>query len=124
MTSLTITIPVPSPKLSPNARVHWRVKATLVKAARLTARLISREALGSNPAPLWDKCSARVVAYFPTMKRPDPDNLIARLKATFDGIADAQIIMDDANLWPERPVILKDAKNPRIEITITPENNQ
>jgi len=122
MDSLKIIIPIPSPKLSPNARLHWAAKSKLTKAARRFAYTRAREALGRNPAPLWDKCRANVAAYFPTVRHPDPDNLIARLKATFDGIADAQIMIDDANLWPERPTIGKDAKNPRIEITITPEN--
>jgi hypothetical protein len=46
---------------------------------------------------------------------------MASLKAAEDGIADAGIIVNDRALWPERPVFDKDAKRPRIEITITRE---
>lgn len=122
MTSLTITIPIPDKRLSPNARMHWAVKSKLTRRSRENSKLLALEALKGQPAPMWDKCRANVTAYFRTKAHPDPDNLIARLKATFDGIADAGVIMDDANLWPERPVIRKDATNPRIEITITPED--
>lgn len=121
MTSITILLPLPVRKLSPNARVHWAEKAKLVKASRRVASIASLEALNLRRPPGWLKAKMEVKAYFKTLTFPDPDNFIASLKSSIDGIADSGIILDDKALWPERPVFKKDAENPRIEITITKE---
>jgi Holliday junction resolvase RusA-like endonuclease len=121
MTSITITVPIPSPKLAHNGRIHWRQRAKLVKECRLSSGILARQALGKNPAPMWDRATAKVIAYFPTNAFPDPMNLLDRCKAVFDGFEDVGIIIDDANLWPLRPEMHKDATNPRLEITITEE---
>lgn len=55
----------------------------------------------------------------PRNKQPDPDNIIASLKAYIDGLADAGIVANDKNLWPERPAIQRVERLPRVEITIT-----
>ena len=122
MNSITITVPIPSPKLAHNGRIHWRKRAELVKACRASSCLLAKAALKGKLAPMWDKATAKVIGYFPTMNFPDPANLIDRCKAVFDGIEDAQIIIDDAHLWPLRPEMHKDKENPRIEITITEES--
>lgn len=121
VTSFTVTVPIPTAKLSHNGRVHWRVRAKLVKAARESAKLDALAALRGQHPPQWDKAKLEVRAFWKTLNMPDPTNLMDRLKSTIDGICDAGIVVDDANLWPERPVITKDAKNPRIELTISPE---
>jgi len=121
MNSINITFPIPSPKLAHNGRIHWRQRAKLVKECRLSSGILARQALEGKPAPLWEKATAKVVGYFPTMAFPDPANLIDRCKAVFDGIQDARIIIDDANLWPLRPEMHKDKERPRLEITITEE---
>jgi crossover junction endodeoxyribonuclease RusA len=118
MTSITILLPLPVRKLSPNARVHWAEKAKLVKASRRVASIASLEALNLRRPPGWLKAKMEVKAYFKTLTFPDPDNFIASLKSSIDGIADSGIILDDKALWPERPVFKKDAENPRIEIKI------
>jgi len=121
MTSITITVPMPPSKLSLNARIHWSTRQKLVKQARSVANLCAKEALAGHKPPGWIKARYDLKAYFPTMAFPDPDNLTTRLKSTLDGIADSGIIRDDRALWPERPIFRKDARNPRLEITITPE---
>lgn len=113
---------MPPSKLSLNARIHWSVRQKLVKQARSVANLCAKEALAGQTPPGWTKARYELKAYFPTMAFPDPDNLTTRLKSTLDGIADSGIIRDDRALWPERPVFRKDARNPRIEITIYPES--
>lgn len=118
---IIITVPLPPKACDPNARFHWAAKAKGVKACRLRACLLAAEALkGKRPA--WAKASVQVQAFFPTARFPDPDNLIARLKATFDGIADAGVVANDKGLWPERPEIAKDKANPRVVLTITEES--
>jgi len=121
MDQITIILPLPVRKLSPNARVHWAEKAKLVRASRKVAALAALEALNLRRPPGWLKAKMEVKAYFKTLTFPDPDNFIASLKSSIDGIADSGIILDDKALWPERPVFRKDAANPRIEITITSE---
>jgi crossover junction endodeoxyribonuclease RusA len=121
MTSITITLPIPARKLSPNARVHWAERANLTRHARAVAHLAALHALNLRRPPGWLKARLEVKAFFKTRNFPDPDNFIASLKSSIDGIADSGIILDDKALWPERPVFRKDAENPRIEITITKE---
>lgn len=121
MNSLTITIPIPPPALAHNGRIHWRKRAALVKACRASSCLLAKAALAGKPAPGWGKASVKVVAHFPTLSFPDPLNLLDRCKAVLDGFEDAKIILNDKDLWPERPEMHKDKNHPRLEITITPE---
>jgi len=122
MDQITIILPLPVRKLSPNARVHWAEKAKLVRASRKVASLAALEALNLRRPPGWLKAKMEIRAFFKTMNFCDPDNFIASLKSSIDGIADSGIIANDKSLWPERPTFEKDAENPRIEITITSEN--
>ena len=119
--SITITLPLPSRKLSPNARVHWAEKAKLTRAARKVAHLAALEALNLRRPPGWLKARLEVKAFFKTNRSRDADNFMASLKSVCDGIADSGIIANDKGLWPERPTFEKDAENPRIELTITGE---
>lgn len=121
MNSITITLPLPSPKLSPNARTHWAEKAKLTKASRRAAHFAALEALNLRRPLGWLKARLEVKAFFKTLNFPDPTNFPLSLKAAIDGIADAGIILDDKSLWPERPVFERDASNPRVELTITGE---
>lgn len=91
---LRVSVPWPSIVLSPNARVHWGKKRTEVQKARNYAywETCSR-AQGERAVPLRRieyKCSF----YPPTRRQRDEDNLIASLKPTLDGIADALRVND------------------------------
>lgn len=121
--ALTFQLPLPHGSLSPNARVHWAVKSKAVKAARRVACLEAIRVLGDAgvPAPYWGKAKMRVVVFTATARRPDPGNFMASLKAYEDGFADAGVILNDRNLWPERPEFRKCERMPRVEITIEPE---
>lgn len=129
MKSITITLPHPPKELSPNGRSHWAKKAKATKGYRDVACLLALGAMrrdpafkgprGNTQAPLWKKAKMHVKAYFRTATFKDPTNLMASLKAAEDGLQDAGIIDNDRGLWPERPEMFKDAKNPRIEITIS-----
>ena len=120
MTSLTITIPLPPKSVKANARSHWRKKAQGAHTYRKQAWAAAVVAVKRKP-PRWLKAKMEVKAYFPTTNFPDPTNLMASLKAAEDGLQDAGVIQNDRDLWPERPQMFKDAENPRIELTITPE---
>jgi Holliday junction resolvase RusA-like endonuclease len=120
MTSITFTIPLPPHEVRNNARCHYRAKAAKIKHYGTLAMLAAREAAGWKK-PMWLKATVKVVAFFPTAQRMDPTNLMDALKGPFDGIERAGIIVNDRELWPERPVIHTKQTNPRIEITVTEE---
>lgn len=121
MRALTFQLPMPDSRLSPNSRNHWAVKSKVVKASRLAAAEEARRVLSDNQMepPRWEKASMGVVLFLgPRNKQPDPDNLIASLKPYIDGLADAGIVANDKNLWPDRPEIRRVERLPRVEITI------
>lgn len=88
----TINLPWPHKDLSPNARGHWGKKATATKKARADGYKAS-QAAGAHKIAAG---AAHVTTTFfpPTKASFDDDNLQARCKAYFDGIADA-IGLDD-----------------------------
>ena len=89
---MIVTLPWPSTRLSPNARLHWGSKAFAVKKARETARLLT---LQQRPFPQWDRCNVSITFYPPDHRARDLDNMLAANKAHLDGIASA-IGVDDS----------------------------
>jgi crossover junction endodeoxyribonuclease RusA len=93
----TVSLPWPSPLLSPNARAHWRVRAKAAAGYRADSFYATRAALGrSRPiAPVVMTVEFRP----PDNRRRDRDNMIASIKAALDGMADAFGI-DDSEFKP------------------------
>ena len=120
MNSLTITIPLPPKEVRNNARVHWSRKAGAIKQYRFRTCFRAMEAMGETKLA-WKKAKVNITAYFPTARHMDPANIIDGLKSAFDGLEDAGVIVNDKNLWPERPVIVTKDKRPRVELVITEE---
>lgn len=118
MDSITITLPLPAPALSPNARVHRMAKAAAVRKYREYAWAVTLEALGRRAPPLWKRARAEVTFYFPQDRRRDRDNFRAMLKAAWDGIVDAHLLADDKGLIVSTPVFKIDKDRPRVEITV------
>lgn len=97
---MIITLPWLNPKLSPNARVNWRVKAKHIKAERKLALILTQ----SMMMP-WQRAYAReaktlpiTVTFHPPDKRKrDKQNMPASgtIKAYLDGIADALGVDDN-----------------------------
>jgi len=119
--SVTITLPLPPKSLSPNARVHWAVKAKAVKAYRRIAACRTGIALGLL-RPYWTHATTQVTFYHARKARRDPDNLLASLKPIFDGLVDAGLLADDEYLTHLPVVKLIDSDNPRVVLTITRQN--
>lgn len=119
---MTITLPLPDKRLSPNARCHWAIKAALNKRARLTARL---KTLSDGEFYLRlsgrfpDYTGYHLAFYWPDARRRDDDNAMASTKAYRDGIADALGIDDHALRMSGVPTFVIDRDNPRLEITLT-----
>lgn len=90
---VTLVLPWPGPELSPNGRSHWSHLHRAKKAYRRSCWLAVREQL-----PRWWDDGCRVIVDL-TFVRPDrrvhdKDNLVARMKAGLDGLADALGIDD------------------------------
>lgn len=120
MNSLIITIPLPPKEVRNNWRGHYMTKARAVKRYRHISCLAAKSAMGGQVLG-WARASVHITMYFPTARHLDPTNCIDSLKAAFDGLEDAGVIVNDNNLWPERPVILTKQTNPRVELRITKE---
>ena len=112
---MKITLPLPSSKLSPNARTHWRSKSGLTKAARERARLAVL-----SLCPGFIAAGYSMAFFWPDRRRRDDDNAEASCKAYRDGIADA-LGMDDHKLPKALLSTFEvDRQNPRLEITLHP----
>lgn len=124
---MTITLPIPDPRIGPNAargqsRRAAMGKARLVKRHRLRAKLAALELLGQQyhapglPIPTFTGYS--LAHYFKSSAFRDDDNADAACKAYRDGIADA-LRIDDRTLRKVRlSTLAKDPVNPRVEITL------
>ena len=97
---VSVSLPWPSAVLSPNARAHFMRKASAIKKARSEAALMTRAA---KPAPVPAEGPLRVcILATPSAHRTrDADNMVARLKAALDGIAQG-LGVDDSRfvVWP------------------------
>lgn len=115
--TLTITIPWPSSKLDPNKRHHWRAKLK----PKAEARRAAWAECVRHPGHHLQLETARVdvVAYHKTKTFRDPQNIIALLKHSIDGIEDAGVIVNDNGLAWGVVDRRKDAANPRVVLTIT-----
>jgi crossover junction endodeoxyribonuclease RusA len=114
---LVIVLPLPHADLSPNARTHWRRKAQQVKQYRTRAYLEARSLLPHDWTPLTE-ATLYCRFYFGTRRRRDADNLLASMKAAFDGLRDAGVVQDDSQFthWPVS--MLLDKFQPRVEVQV------
>ena len=112
MKTATIILPLPDRKLSPNARIHWRKAAPLIKAHRVTGNLM---ALKMRMKGVRIK-SYTLHFFWPDKRRRDRDNAVGNkgTKAFLDGIADTTGQNDSE--WNFDGVRFElDRENPRLE---------
>lgn len=117
---ITFTLPIPSRKLSPNARVHYMAKAREVKALRQVARLTCHDAL-CGLQPQWKRAIEKSTFYFTTHANRDGDNLLSMLKPVWDGFQDAGLVSNDSGITHEPVESRIDKAYPRVEIRIRKE---
>lgn len=99
-TIITIDLPLPPKLLHPNSRTaSWKLKAHVTKKRRGLAKLLAMEQRPDQPLE-----KATILATFHMPRRQDPDNLIAWLKSTIDGLKDGGVIKDDGGLTWLPPV--------------------
>ncbi len=124
---MTIVLPIPDRRISPNAsrgqsKGSAIAKARLVREHRTRAKLRTLEAIGhlyhsaGQPVPTFTGYT--IAHFFKTAAFRDDDNADAACKAYRDGIADA-LGIDDRQL-PKLALSTraKDAARPRVEITL------
>lgn len=121
--AITITLPLPPKELSPNARVHWAGKARKVKYYRGRAWAESLAVQGRRTRK-WKRATVQATFYHRDKRRRDKDNLLASLKSAFDGIADADVVENDAGLTHLPVECEVDKSNPRVVITVAAEQEQ
>jgi len=111
--SKTITLPLPSRNLSPNARVHWSKLADFKKRARRLAAFETFAQIGQQQFKGY-----RLDFFWPNKRRRDKDNATACCKAYLDGVADCT--GQDDSEWDFDGVRFEiDRENPRLEIVFT-----
>jgi crossover junction endodeoxyribonuclease RusA len=92
---MRVTLPWPSPALSPNARLHWAKKAAAVQKYRAACGWAAKAA-GLRPI---EADALRVSLTFcpPDLRRRDADNLLSSVKGGLDGLAD--VLGVDDSRW-------------------------
>ena len=86
---ITIELPWPDKRLSPNSRCHWRAKAEATKEARQEAFLLTRIPVGT-----MFNLVARYTFYPPDKRKRDIDNCLSMMKPYQDGVMEA-LALDD-----------------------------
>lgn len=113
-------MPWPDKSLSPNARIHWAKKASIVKRQRRLAYVLAIKAgwhllkFQNERIHLW------MDFYPPTRRMPDDDNLLISMKPARDGIADA-LGIDDKRFVSHPFVSDKPVKGGEVRIRISAE---
>jgi len=121
--SVTIILPLPSNRLSPNcpsASFRGRMaKAAVAKKYRRLAKEGTTNA-GIDTGP-WDYAEISPCFFHKTNRRRDDVNSLAMLKPAYDGIVDAGLLKDDdsEHLRTTGADFRTDKEFPRVEITIT-----
>jgi len=112
---------LPDARLSPNARTHWRLKAKLVKDARLLGRSVVPTAAQSCVG--WHAVSIKTTFHVPTKRRRDVRNLDSNhgLKAYIDGFVDAGLLVDDDKItWLPSEIVIEPGCWPVVKIEVWP----
>ena len=119
--SLSLALPLPTKRLSPNHSVGSRgqrfAKARETKQYRTRAAL---EAMATGKRPMWTRAVAQLTFYWPDKRRRDIRNAEHAMKAAYDGLVDAGIITDDsADVLTHLPTRFEvDREQPRVELEI------
>jgi Holliday junction resolvase RusA-like endonuclease len=87
------------------------------RAARVEAWAAVQVAMHEQSvAGKWKAAECRVVWFARDSRRRDRDNLLATLKATFDGLVDGGLLVDDAGITHLPLAVEVDSKRPRVEL--------
>lgn len=92
---ISFELPWPSAKLNPNRSkgTHWTATSALRKEARHVATVLASRAIPASGQPAGD-VPLTITFVQPDRRARDRDNLLAALKPSLDGVADALGIND------------------------------
>lgn len=121
--TVSLVLPLPPSVLSPNRPV-FSMRGRFAKAAaakklkRLAIEAVKEAQVDSGP---WGLASVAATFYHKADNRRDPDNFMAMLKAAYDGLKEAGLIVDDdwRHLCREEPQFRIDKASPRVELVVT-----
>lgn len=123
--SIEIVLPTPPKSLAPNSRVFWRVKAESTALYREYARILGLKAKTESKGtfPLQGPVTTHITFAFNVDRKRDEDNLLASLKALFDGLVDAKVLAaDDSQSLHHAPltvVVDKTLRAPEVRVKLT-----
>lgn len=118
---LMIDLPWPSPKLHPNARVHWAVRSKAAKKARSDAALLARTAEGRDLF-IHDgttRIPVSLTFHPPDKRHRDQDGMISACKSYLDGIADG-LMVNDRLFNLSAMYFLEPVKGGKVIVTVQP----
>lgn len=106
MRSLTISLNLPDPVLSPNGRPHFAQLAKAKAKARADAKILATAAMQASKLKFpFGKCEVRQIWFMGGVgtgyKPRDKQNAIGSMKAALDGCVDAGLLPDDNHRWLE-----------------------
>lgn len=115
-----VVVPWPHRYLSPNSRINWQAKAQISRRARLTAKLLAKERFGcgNQASPIDDYIEVQLIAHPRDKRKRDEDNIIASMKSSLDGIADA-LGVNDASFHFKELQISETKRPPEIEVWLS-----
>lgn len=84
---------------------------------RLAKERVEAEQISSGP---WELARVTATFFFKNNRRRDPDNAMGAIKAVYDGIVDAGLVVDDDAKHMKRgePEFDVDPEHPRVVLTI------
>ena len=133
MTRFAFTLLLPPPELSPNSRANrWKrgsatkqYRGDCKKVATSKKNMSVRKARASKSQPptfpLSPPVTATVTVFYKVLRKRDGDNLQAMLKAMWDGLQDAGVLVgDDTEVLTVKPPIVVVDKNAeaRVEVVL------
>ena len=119
MNTLKIVLPFPAANLNPNRRSgrSWQATADEKAEAVQVGKIATLEALEGKRPIIATPVKFSITFYCPDHRRRDIDNLLASLKPSLDGIANATGI-DDSMIEEMQLIKRYDLSNPRVEVNI------
>ena len=92
---LTVELPWPDKRLSPNARNHWTAKAEASQTAKAQGAYLTWAALPDAGWITPDELEAQYTFHPPDRRKRDIDNFLASMKNYQDGVC-AALAIDDS----------------------------
>lgn len=119
MTRVTLELPFPPRELSPNARTHWRQRATYVSGYKRDCYWVAASVVGTKPQALAAPVTAQTTFVVTTNRKRDEDNLSASIKALWDGLVLLGLLAgDDAAVLKHAPIAIEKGKTACVRVVL------